>query len=78
MDALVVRGKGLLACDESPSSLQKRFDDLGVENTEINRRNYRQMLFSADKVVICLKYKYNSVIVIKSKKKFEYLSKDYI
>ncbi|KAF3422141.1 hypothetical protein E2986_03588 [Frieseomelitta varia] len=49
VDALIVRGKGLLASDESPSSLQKRFDDLGVKNTETNRRDYRQMLFSADK-----------------------------
>lgn len=52
VEAVVVPGKGLLACDESPASLQKRFDELGVENTEINRRNYRQMLFSADKVII--------------------------
>lgn len=52
VDALIVPGKGLLASDESPSSLQKRFDDLGVENTETNRRDYRQMLFSADKVII--------------------------
>ncbi|KAG6804106.1 fructose-bisphosphate aldolase [Apis mellifera caucasica] len=49
VEAVVVPGKGLLACDESPASLQKRFDELGVENTETNRRNYRQMLFSADK-----------------------------
>lgn len=52
VEAVVVPGKGLLACDESPASLQKRFDELGVENTETNRRNYRQMLFSADKVII--------------------------
>lgn len=50
VDAIVVPGKGLLACDESPSTFQERFDEIGVENTEINRRDYRQMLFTAEKV----------------------------
>lgn len=50
VEALIAPGKGLLACDESPGSLQGRFDELGVDNTECSRRDYRQILFSADKV----------------------------
>ncbi|XP_076767072.1 fructose-bisphosphate aldolase [Xylocopa sonorina] len=49
VDAVVVPEKGLLACDESPSSLDQRFEEIGVENNETNRRNYRQILFSAEK-----------------------------
>ncbi|CAL7944444.1 unnamed protein product [Xylocopa violacea] len=49
VNALVVPEKGLLACDESPSSLEQRFEEIGVENNETNRRNYRQILFSAEK-----------------------------
>ncbi|XP_076276205.1 fructose-bisphosphate aldolase [Lasioglossum baleicum] len=45
---MLVSGKGLMACDESPSSLNARFDELGIENTETQRRDYRQMLFTAD------------------------------
>jgi fructose-bisphosphate aldolase class I len=44
IDALAVRGKGLLAADESTSTIQKRFDSIGVENTEENRRAYRTLL----------------------------------
>ena len=46
-EALATRGKGITACDESAGTIGKRFDDVGVENTEENRRAYRQMLFTA-------------------------------
>jgi fructose-bisphosphate aldolase class I len=42
---MVAKGKGLLAADESTSTIKKRFDKIGVENTEDNRRDYREMLF---------------------------------
>ncbi|HEY5008579.1 MAG TPA: class I fructose-bisphosphate aldolase, partial [Caulobacteraceae bacterium] len=44
---MVEPGKGLLAADESTGTIQKRFDAIGVENTEPNRRAYRELLFSA-------------------------------
>src|SRR5580692_8326419 len=43
--AMVAKGKGLLAADESTGTIQKRFDKIGVENTESNRRDYRELLF---------------------------------
>ena len=46
-NALATRGKGITACDESAGTIGKRFEDVGVENTEENRRKYRQMLFQA-------------------------------
>jgi fructose-bisphosphate aldolase class I len=45
--ALVVRGKGILAADETVPTLTKRFDSLGIQSTEESRRTYREMLFSA-------------------------------
>jgi fructose-bisphosphate aldolase class I len=45
--ALVAPGKGILAADESSGTIKKRFDSIGVESTEDNRRTYRQMLFTA-------------------------------
>ncbi|XP_036145615.1 fructose-bisphosphate aldolase isoform X1 [Monomorium pharaonis] len=41
--------KGLLACDESPASLEQRFQEIGIDNTESTRRAYREILLSADK-----------------------------
>jgi fructose-bisphosphate aldolase class I len=43
--AMVAPGKGILAADESSGTIKKRFDSIGVENTEANRRDYREMLF---------------------------------
>lgn len=40
-------GKGILAADESTGTIQKRFDSVGVENTEANRSFYRAALFTA-------------------------------
>ncbi len=45
--AMVAPGKGILAADESTGTIKKRFDSIGVENTEPNRRDYREMLFRA-------------------------------
>ena len=42
---MVEPGKGLLAADESTGTIQKRFDAIAVENTEQNRRAYRELLF---------------------------------
>jgi fructose-bisphosphate aldolase class I len=44
--ALVVDGKGILAADESTGTIKKRFDSIGIENTEDHRRAYRDMLFT--------------------------------
>ncbi|HEY5059156.1 MAG TPA: class I fructose-bisphosphate aldolase [Gaiellaceae bacterium] len=44
--ALVAEGKGLLAADESTGTIKKRFDSIGVESTEENRRAYRDLLFT--------------------------------
>ena len=42
---IVSEGKGILAADESNPTCGKRFDSIGVESTENNRRDYREMLF---------------------------------
>jgi fructose-bisphosphate aldolase class I len=44
--ALVAEGKGILAADESDGTIKKRFDSIGIESTEDNRRAYRDMLFT--------------------------------
>lgn len=36
--ALVAPSKGILAADESSATIKKRFDEIGVESTEDNRR----------------------------------------
>jgi fructose-bisphosphate aldolase class I len=43
--AMTAEGKGILAADESTGTIQKRFDKIGVTNTEDNRRDYRELLF---------------------------------
>jgi fructose-bisphosphate aldolase, class I len=43
--ALVAPPKGILAADESSGTIKRRFDAIGVESTEANRRDYREMLF---------------------------------
>ena len=47
---IVSTGKGILAADESTPTIKKRFDTIGVESTETNRKNYRNMLFTTDGV----------------------------
>jgi len=44
-EAMVAPGKGILAADESTGTIKKRFDGINTENTEDNRRDYREMLF---------------------------------
>ena len=44
---IVADGKGILAADESNPTCGKRFDSIGVESTEENRRDYREMLFTS-------------------------------
>jgi fructose-bisphosphate aldolase class I len=46
VQALVQKGKGILAADESSPTIAKRFKAIGVESTEENRRAYRQLLLA--------------------------------
>jgi fructose-bisphosphate aldolase class I len=48
-NAIAAPGKGILAADESTGTMGKRLQSISVENTEEHRRQYRQLLFSADK-----------------------------
>src|SRR5215468_5401438 len=45
--ALVADGKGILAADETPGTLTRRFDALKIPSTPEMRREYREMLFTA-------------------------------
>jgi len=45
--AMVAPGRGILAIDESMGTIKKRFDSVGVENTEDHRRDYRAMMLTA-------------------------------
>jgi fructose-bisphosphate aldolase class I len=47
-EAMVAPGRGILAADESTSTIKKRFDAIGVENTESHRRDYRELMFRAN------------------------------
>ena len=49
--AMVARGKGLLAADESSGTIKKRFDAIKVESTEDSRRDYREMLFRSQEAM---------------------------
>jgi fructose-bisphosphate aldolase class I len=40
--------KGILAADESTGTIQKRFDSIDLVSNEINRRDWRQLLFQSD------------------------------
>jgi len=44
--ALVADGKGILAADETPKTLTRRFDALNIHSTPDTRRSYREMLFT--------------------------------
>lgn len=44
--AMVEPGKGIIAIDESAGTIKKRFDAVGVEDTEENRRRYRELLLT--------------------------------
>jgi fructose-bisphosphate aldolase, class I len=45
--ALIADGKGILAADETPGTLTRRFEALGISSSEQSRRIYREMLFTA-------------------------------
>jgi len=45
--AMVEKGRGILAADESSPTIKKRFDTIGLASTEEHRRSYREMLFTA-------------------------------
>jgi fructose-bisphosphate aldolase class I len=45
--AMVARGKGILAADESTGTIKKRFDKIGLESSFETRRAYRELLFTA-------------------------------
>lgn len=47
---LVIKGKGILAADESTNTITKRFQSINVESTEETRRNYREVLFTTPKL----------------------------
>ena len=44
--AMVAPGKGIIAIDESTNTIAKRFESVGIENTEENRRAYRELLLT--------------------------------
>ena len=48
--ALVAPGKGILAADESTSTIKRRLDSISVESTEDNRRAYRELLFTTPSI----------------------------
>ena len=50
-NAIAATGKGILAADESTGTIGSRFDSIKVENTEENRRKYRQLLFKAEGIL---------------------------
>ena len=45
--AMVAKGKGILAADESSPTIEKRLSSINVKSTEEARRNYRDLLFTA-------------------------------
>ncbi len=47
-NAMVADGKGILAIDESSPTIKKRFDSIGAECSEENRRAYRELLIGGE------------------------------
>lgn len=52
--AMVEKGRGILAADESTGTIKKRFDKIGVESSETNRRDYRELLFRSTDGMKCI------------------------
>ena len=50
IDELTASGKGILAADESPGTLEKRFNEVNAPCTEQTRREYRELLFSTTRL----------------------------
>ena len=51
---ILENGKGILAADESTSTMTKRLDDVGVESTPKNRLLFRETLFSSSSITECI------------------------
>ncbi len=51
---ILENGKGILAADESTSTMTKRLDDVGVESTPKNRLLFRETLFSSSSMTECI------------------------
>src|SRR5690242_3641849 len=49
--AMTAPGRGILAADESTSTIKKRFDAIGVESTADSRRDYRELLFRSNEAM---------------------------
>jgi fructose-bisphosphate aldolase class I len=49
--AMTANGKGILAADESSSTIKKRFDAIGVPSTEETRRDYREFMFRTEQAM---------------------------
>ena len=47
---LVRKGKGILAADESNPTCKKRFDSIGIKSSFDSRNEYRDMLFTSNKI----------------------------
>src|SRR6516165_5734615 len=47
-NGMVAPGRGILAADESSSTIKKRFDAIGIESTPDTRRDYRELLFRSN------------------------------
>jgi hypothetical protein len=56
--AIAASGKGILAADESTGTIGQRFTKINVENTEVNRRKYRELLFRSSGKLIktCMRH----------------------
>ncbi len=52
--ALVAKGKGILAADETVGTITKRFNALGIQSAEDSRRTYREMLFTTPGIGGCI------------------------
>ena len=50
-EAMVAPGRGILAADESSTTIKKRFDAIGAESTADNRRDYRELLFRSSEAM---------------------------
>jgi fructose-bisphosphate aldolase, class I len=50
-EAMVAPGRGILAADESSGTIKKRFDQIGVESTADNRRDYRELMFRSNEAM---------------------------
>lgn len=51
-EMIVAPGKGILAADESVSTMGKRLQEIEVENSEEFRRQYRQVLLKQKKKIV--------------------------